>query len=70
MNGKLITYHELMDNIAAAVREQPTQKDYAAKFGMSAQYLSDVLNGKRQPGEKVLDSVGYERVIMYRKRSK
>ena len=43
-----------------------TQAAFAKEFGFSPQYLGDVLNGRRDPGEKILDAVGYERVVTYR----
>jgi transcriptional regulator with XRE-family HTH domain len=43
-----------------------TQAAFAEKFGFSAQYLGDVLNGRRDPGDKILNAIGYERVVTYR----
>lgn len=35
---------------------------------MSAAYVSDVLNGRRAPGEKILEVLNVERVITYRRK--
>jgi transcriptional regulator with XRE-family HTH domain len=35
-----------------------TAKDYAAKIGVSQQFLSDVLKGRRAPGHKLLAALG------------
>lgn len=43
-----------------------TQASYAAEKGYSAQYLGDFLNGRREPGEKILRGEGFERVVLYR----
>ena len=41
------------------------QKRLAGRMGISAAYLSDVINAKRAPGEKVLDWLGMEKVVRY-----
>lgn len=33
---------------------------------VSTAYLSDVLNGRREPGKKILDALGLEAVTFYR----
>lgn len=37
-----------------------TQKDLAEEMGVSAQYLSDVLSGRRGPGQSILAYLGLE----------
>lgn len=44
------------------------QKDCAAKLGVSPQYLNDVLCGRKEPGNKILKPLGFERVVSYRKK--
>lgn len=44
-----------------------SQKAAAERWGVSEQYLSDVLSGRRQPGAKLCATVGYKRVISYRR---
>lgn len=43
-----------------------SQKRVAEIAGVSPQYISDVLNGKREPGQAILTYLGLERVISYR----
>jgi hypothetical protein len=60
--------HDLPDVIkllAQAVARAGTQKDYAKKHGFSPQYLHDVLNGRRQPGDKILDALGLYKDVRY-----
>jgi transcriptional regulator with XRE-family HTH domain len=45
-----------------------TQRQVADDLGVSAQYLTDVLKDRRAPGKKILDGLGLERLIIYRKR--
>ena len=60
----MITQTELI----ALLREkaQPNAKAYAQHAGIAQSYLSDVLNGRRDPGKSILRALGYERVVLYR----
>lgn len=62
----MLTEQEVMDRLRAAVAAAGSQKVYAESIGVSQAYLSDVLNGNRAPGEKILIALGLEAVIMYR----
>ena len=42
-----------------------TQKEAAARWRVSETHLSDVLNGKREPGAKLLNQWGLCRQIAY-----
>jgi transcriptional regulator with XRE-family HTH domain len=44
-----------------------SQKKFAESCGISATYISDVLLGKRSPGDKVLAAIGYRTVVSYEK---
>ena len=48
-------------------REVGSQKALAAKLGVSAPYLGDVLNGRKEPGPAILEPLGLERVVSYRR---
>lgn len=43
-----------------------SQKRVAEIAGVSPQYISDVLNGKREPGQAILTYLRLERVVSYR----
>ena len=45
------------------------QKAAAKRLGVSAQYLCDVLHGRRAMGAALLRGLGYKRVIMYERLS-
>ncbi len=49
-------------------KKHGTQQKFAAFLGVSGAYLSDVMQGKREPGESILKPLGYEKVVSYRKR--
>lgn len=46
------------------------QAAWAVAHAVSAAYVSDVLQGRREPGRKILDALGVERVVGYRKKGK
>ena len=50
-----------------AIQTAGSQKAFAAEAGISEQYLSDVLNNRRDIGEKLLKWFGMERVTLYRR---
>lgn len=45
-----------------------SQADWSRKHGVSAAYVSDVLAGRRDPGKMILDALGLERVVTYRRK--
>lgn len=49
------------------VREIGSQKEFAKQLGISQQYLSDVIKGRRMPNEKILKAMGLEFVPCYRR---
>lgn len=46
-------------------KQHGTRAKAAAAIGISAQYFSDILNGKRTPGPKVLRALGLKRVTTF-----
>ena len=42
-----------------------SQKTVAFNFGISPQYLSDILRHRREPGGKVLRVLGLKKVVTY-----
>jgi hypothetical protein len=48
-------------------RYQGFQVGFAQHHGVSAAYINDVLRGRREPGLKILDAIGVEKVVTYRK---
>ena len=61
-----MTLNEFIEYLRQRIAEHGTQEQYASALGVSGAYLSDVLRGNREPGQKLLDAVGFERVATYR----
>lgn len=49
-------------------RQSTTQqlKQVAGSMGITSQYFADICAGRREPGPKVLEALGLERVVGYR----
>jgi hypothetical protein len=62
----LITETDFLGRLHVRVHMIGSQKAAAAAWGMSESYLSDVLTNRRAPGPAICESMGYERVVMYR----
>lgn len=62
-----LTPQALRDVIATEVKAMGEQQIVARALGVSPQYLCDVLNGRREPGAKLLKGLGYRRVVVYEK---
>lgn len=52
-----------------AMHYEGNQAKFARDNDMSSAYVSDVLNKRRDPGKKILDAVGLEKVTGYRSKS-
>lgn len=61
----MITQQDLI----VLLREQarPNQGAWAKAHGILPSTLSEALNGRHDPGKRLLDALGYERVVLYRK---
>jgi hypothetical protein len=53
----------LTDDVVASIDGQAA---WARAHKISAQYLNDVLHGRREPGPKILQAIGFEKVVTYR----
>jgi len=41
------------------------QSNFARAHGVSTAYVNDVLQGRREPGKKILDALGFEKQVFY-----
>lgn len=60
---------EVCRRLSAACKAAGGQRAFAEKYGMSAGYVCDVLNARREPGESILNALGLVRVVRYRARA-
>lgn len=65
VKGGFATPAALLERIRIVVAGAGNQKAAAKRLGVSEQYLCDVLKGRREPGKKLLNALGYRRVVVY-----
>lgn len=66
MSDSLLSAATVRTRLAEACREAGSQRQWAARAGVSQAYLSSVLSGRREPGESILAALGLVRVVAYR----
>lgn len=57
-----------MDGLRAYATDltRDSQAQFAREHGVSLQYLNDFLRGRRDAGKKLLQALGYEKVVVYK----
>jgi DNA-binding transcriptional regulator YdaS (Cro superfamily) len=65
MSEALLDGVGVFNRLQAACKAAGGQAAWAARHGLSASYVSDVLNGRRDPGESILRALGLARVVRY-----
>lgn len=50
------------------LKKDGTQSAFARRIGISASYLHDVLNGRRQPNEKIISDLGLTEIRGFAKK--
>jgi len=63
----MVNADEIRTQVDAAAQAAGGIGTLAAKWGLTYQYVSDVVRGRRDPGKSILAALGYERVVLYRK---
>jgi predicted transcriptional regulator len=63
----VLTIESVLEMLRRKAGSAGSQRELADKIGISPQYLSDILAGKRQPGAAVERYLGLERRIVYEK---
>lgn len=62
---------EMREAVKSHVATFSSLREAAKAMKISPAYLSDVCNGRRHPGDKVIGPLGYEQIVTveYRKKS-
>lgn len=60
-----ITLEEVRARLQAAVDTVGTRKEWAELHDISPSYVTEVLNGIRPPGDKILRALGLTRRLVY-----
>lgn len=59
-----VTEVDIRDALAARCK-QKTQRVVATELGVSAQYINDLVHGKRAIGDEIAAKLGYERRVIF-----
>lgn len=59
---------ERLKNLCDPITPDVTQAALAEQIGISPQFLSEILKGKRNPSKTVLDFLDLEKVVSYQPR--
>ena len=65
MKGGWATPEALIDRLRRVIAEAGSQDAAAKQLGISGAYLCDVMKRRREPGKKLLDGLGYRRIVVY-----
>ncbi len=60
---------EMRTYLHQLLRKAGSQTSLADDFGVSKSYISQVLAGDRDPGKAILEPLGLERIVSYRRKS-
>lgn len=56
---------EFVAKIMWVIEQEGSQTAAAKRLHVSAQYLNDVVHGRREPGTKIYAAMGYRREVQY-----
>lgn len=59
------TEAEVREELRRRVQKVETQKEAATVLGVSAQYLNDVLRGRREIAATLAQALGYQRITLF-----
>lgn len=59
------THDTILARLRGCVKVEGSQKAVAKKLGVSQQYLTDVLKGRRDISDTVARKMGYEKVAVF-----
>jgi transcriptional regulator with XRE-family HTH domain len=65
MGVRKMNLEQFMEFLKKQQGEQTAQQ-FASRLGVSPQYLSDVYNGRRPPGESITAALKVEKAVIYK----
>jgi len=51
-----------IEALTNAIAQHESRNAFCKAYGLSPSYVADVLNGRREPGPKILAVIGWERI--------
>jgi len=65
--AELMTEDQVYEVLVKTVVLLGSQKEAANHWGVSAQYLNDILYRRRAPSKRILQALGLKRIVLYQK---
>lgn len=59
------TKNPVIEELQVRVEKAGSQKAAADELGIHPSYMTDLLQGKRNPGEELLEKLGFARVVVH-----
>lgn len=64
--GPWLGWDKVIKRLQKSVNVAGGQSTWAAKHGISAAYVNDVLHSRRLPGDKITRALGLEKALLWR----
>jgi len=64
--ARMMTVDDVREKLRKAVEAAGNEAAWARTHGVSRANVNMTLNGKREPGGRILEALGLERVVQYR----
>jgi len=61
----MLTRDDLIALVRLEIVKARSQRNLARQWEVSPSYITDLLRGLRDPGPKILQAMGLERVVLY-----
>jgi len=61
-------HERVLERLGRQIAEAGSRRKWAMQHGISAQYVGDVMLGKRPPGPMILKALGLERRVEFAER--
>jgi hypothetical protein len=62
---KYITRGDIIKHVYKLIKELGSQELVAKYFNVSQSYISDIISGKRGPGEQIPKTLGLKKITVY-----
>lgn len=58
----------VLERLNELIAQRGSQAEFSKHSGVSQMYICDVLKGRRSPGPLLLDAIGMEAIVIYRRK--
>lgn len=70
MIDRILNHDDMLHEVKRWIFAAGSQKKAAKALGISEQYMTDVVKGRREVGPTLANALGYDKVIMYTPKTK